>query len=197
MVHGADEDVAAETTRTSTTMTASSSAAVPALSYERDDGDVVVHPSLVHALGSCRATTTAAAAVAAAPLLRPRPPATRDPPCRRRCRHHHRQPDNARPPPGKGVLRRFHPYRAVNDEDAPRIPTTIHRDRVHCRRRRCALRCLPGGIPTVWPPAPRQRPRRTSASTAAAGTVFAVATAIAAEGVSLFVVWRGGGGGGK
>jgi hypothetical protein len=30
--------------------------------------------------------------------------------------------------------------------------------------------------------------------TAAAGAAFAVATAIAAEGVSSFVVWRGGGG---
>jgi hypothetical protein len=33
------------------------------------------------------------------------------------------------------------------------------------------------------------------ASAAVAGAAFTVATAIAAEGISLFVVWRGGGGG--
>jgi hypothetical protein len=156
IIHGADRDVATETTTTTTTTTASSSTAVPALSDKRDDGGIVVHPSLVHALGSRRVTTTTAAAVAAAPLPRPRPPTTRDPPRRRRRCHCHRQPDDARPPPGKGVLRRFCPCRAVDDEDAPRIPTTIHRDRAHCRRRRRALRCLSGGIPMVRPPAPRQ-----------------------------------------
>ena len=80
IIHGADGDVAMETTTTSTTTTASSSAAVPALLDERDDGGIAVHPSLVHALGSRRATTTAVTAVAAAPPLRPRPSATRDPP---------------------------------------------------------------------------------------------------------------------
>ena len=104
----------------------------------------------------------------------------RPPRCRCR-RHRHQRPDDAHPPPGKGVLRRICPCHAVDDDDAPGISTTIHRDRAHCCRRRRALRCLPGGIPTVRPPAPRQQPRRTSAPTAAAGAAFAVATAIAAE----------------
>jgi hypothetical protein len=99
-----------------------------------------------------------------------------------------------RPLPRKGSSEELCPCRAVDNNDAPRILTTIHRDRAHCPRRRCALRCLLGGIPTVRPLAPRQQPRRTLASMAAAGVAFTVASVIAAEGVSSFVVWRGGGG---
>jgi hypothetical protein len=175
-------------TTTSTTTTASLSAAIPALSDKRNNGGVVVHPSLVYALGSHRATTrlrrqsrrplhrnracrqpgTPPVAVAVAVAV-----ATGDP--------------TMRPPPQGREFRGA-------DNDAPRIPTTIHRDRAHCRRHRCALRCLPKGIPTVRPPVQRQQPRRTLALRAMAGAAFAVATAIAAEGVSSFVVWQGGGG---
>ena len=50
IVHGAHGDVAAETMMISTMMTELSSAAVHGLLDEQNDGGVVVHPSLVHAL---------------------------------------------------------------------------------------------------------------------------------------------------
>ena len=108
-------------TKTSTTATASPSAAVPALSDERNDGGVVVHSSLVHALGSCRATTTVTTSVTAAKPPRPRPLATRDPPCRCRCCRRHRQPNDA-PPPKEREFRGALPVPCSGQQRCPTDP---------------------------------------------------------------------------
>ena len=134
--------------------------------------------------GGSRGGPSAATAPAGNPGPPPSPSSLPLPPATRQCT----------PPPKEGSSEELLPVHAVDDDDAPRIPTTIHRDQAHCRRRHRAFRCLPGEIPMVRPLAPQQQPCRTSTSTAAARAAFAVATAIAAEGVSLFVVWRGGGG---